>query len=295
MPALRQDKYKFVAGVDLGGTKIHTALADSRGGIVAEVRVPTGDHGPARIVAAIGRTVNEVGRMADVAVADIGALGIGAPGPLDIVRGVVHQSPNLGWYDVPLKEMLEQEVGIPVAVDNDGNVAALGELRHGAGRGNAHLLYVAVGTGIGCGLIFDGRVYRGAGYGAGEIGHMTLDPDGPRCACGNRGCLEALASGPAIARAARERAKKGGARAIVAAAGSCEAVTAETVAGVARAGDAEARAILAAAGRGLGTGIAAAVNLLHPAMAVVGGGVMQAGPLLWEPMEQEFRRRTLNC
>lgn len=248
-----------------------------------------------RVVASIRETVHKVCRSADVAGGNLGALGIGAPGPLNVATGIVYQAPNLGWHNVPLREMLEHELRIPVVVDNDGNAAALGECRYGAGRGKAHLLYVGVGTGIGCGLILDGYVYRGADYGAGEIGHMTLDPDGPSCACGNHGCLEALASGSAIARAAREVVDGGGGRAILAAAGSYDAITAETVALLARAGDGDAKAILTAAGRALGAGIASAVNLLHPAVAVVGGGVMQAGSLLWNAMEQEFRRRALSC
>ncbi|WP_242868862.1 ROK family protein [Desulfotomaculum copahuensis] len=288
-----EQEHNLVLGVDLGGTKIYTALADHSGRVLSAVKVPTGEHAPENVIARIVQTVEEVRHRSGIDAGDICALGAGAPGPLDPVRGIVHQAPNLGWHDVPLKALLEDALQLPVAVDNDANLAALGEYVYGAGRGEDDMVYITVSTGIGGGLIFGGRLYHGAGGGAGEIGHMTVDPDGPLCSCGNRGCLEALASGTAIARAARELVDAGGGAAILAAAGG-RAVSAETVAAAAAAGDAEASGILTAAGRVLGCGVANLVNLLNPGLVVLGGGAMQAGRLLWQAMEDELQRRALS-
>ncbi len=284
----------FVAGVDLGGTKIYTALADQNGRLLAEVKVPTrAREGLQSVIGRIVETVHHVKKQAGVE-GPLLALGIGAPGPLNAATGVVYQAPNLGWDNVPLKQKLEELLGVPVAVDNDANLAALGEHVYGAGRGESEMVYVTVSTGIGGGLILHGRIYHGTGYGAGEIGHMTIDPAGPRCNCGNYGCLEAMASGTAMARAARRLVESGGGRAILeAAGGDADGITALAVARAAAAGDGEARQIIINAGRALGIGVANIINLLNPALVVLGGGAMQVGPLLWEAMEGEVARRAL--
>ncbi len=284
----------YVVGVDLGGTKIYTALADLRGRILAEVRVPTGAReGPEAVMARIADTVHRVAGTAGGA-APL-ALGIGSPGPLDPETGVVYRSPNLGWEDVPLKRRLEEILGVPVLVDNDANLAALGEYSFGAGQGARQMVYVTVSTGIGGGIILDGRIYRGAGGGAGEAGHMVLDPDGPLCGCGRRGCLEALASGTAMASRARELAAAGRGRAILAeAGGSAGGITAVSVARAAAAGDAEALEIISRAGEYLGMGLANLVNLINPDRLVVGGGALEAGETLWAGMERELKARALH-
>jgi glucokinase len=285
---------KAVVAVDLGGTKIYTALAGADGRVLAEVLVPTRpwegvDAVIGRIVGTVDQVLERAGKGGRPA-----ALGIGCPGPLDAASGLVHHAPNLDWHDVPLKDLLEKRLGIPVAVDNDANLAALGEYVYGAGRGEKDMVYITVSTGIGGGLILDGRLYHGAGFGAGEIGHMTIDPGGPRCNCGNSGCLEAMASGTAMAREARLLIESGRGRAILEAAGGdvC-AVTAREVARAAAGGDDEARQIIINAGRALGTGVANVINLLNPALVVLGGGAMQVGPLIWETMEEEISRRAL--
>jgi glucokinase len=282
----------LVAAVDLGGTKIYTALADQSGRVLAEVVVPTRPwEGAGAVIGRIVETVDQVLKQAGEQGPPL-ALGIGCPGPLDAATGVVYQAPNLGWHNVPLKDLLEKRLGIPVAVDNDANLAALGEYVYGAGRGEEDVVYITVSTGIGGGLILGGRLYHGAGYGAGEIGHMTIDPGGPRCSCGNYGCLEAMASGTAMAREARRLVESGGGRAILeAAGGDVHAITAREVARAAAAGDGEARQIITNAGRALGTGVANVINLLNPALVVLGGGAMQVGPLLWDAMEEEVSRR----
>lgn len=283
-----------VIGVDLGGTKIYTALALPSGELLAEVVVPTeADGGLAKVLANIVATVKEVTRQAGPVLV-VRALGIGAPGPLDAETGLVYFAPNLGWHNVRLKDLLQEALGLPVGVDNDANLAALGEQVYGAGRGSRDLVYITVSTGVGGGLILDGKIYHGAGGGAGEIGHTTIDPAGPVCGCGNHGCLEALASGTAMARRAREVIAGGGGLSILGAAGGQpNNVTAKTVATAAAGGDPEALAILADAGRALGIGVANVINLLNPGLIILGGGAMKTGPSLWQAMEGEVRRRAL--
>jgi glucokinase len=285
-----------VIGVDLGGTKIYTALALPAGELLAEVVAPTGaDGGLEQVLAKIVATVRDVTSQAGPDLT-VRALGIGAPGPLDAETGLVYFAPNLGWHNVPLKDLLQKALGLPVGVDNDANLAALGEQVFGAGRGVRSMVYITVSTGVGGGLILDGRIYHGAGGGAGEIGHTTIDPGGPVCGCGNRGCLEVLASGTAMARRAREIIAAGGGLNMLGATGGLPGkVTAKTVADAAAAGDPEALAILAEAGRALGIGVANVINLLNPELVVLGGGAMKAGPPLWQAMEEEVRRRALQA
>lgn len=285
---------EYIVGVDLGGTKIRTALATLDGEVRAEVEVPTGAAaGYTRVLERIAGTIEEVRREAGFPGKPL-RVGLGVPGPLNPAKGVVHVAPNLGWRHVRVGADLEVLVGAPVLLENDANLAALGELVYGAGKGVQDMVYITVSTGIGGGLILGGRLYRGAGYGAGEIGHITLLPDGPLCSCGNRGCLEALASGTAVARQARELIGRGGGRGILTLAGGViEAVTAKIVAEAARQGDGEAKALFDKAARWLGIGIAAVVNLLNPAVVVLGGGMMKSAALFWGKLEEEVTARTL--
>lgn len=305
-----------VIGVDLGGTKIYTALADKEGKILSEIKVPTEAHrGKEHVIKLICDTVAEVQRQAGAA-GEVLAVGIGAPGPLDARQGVIHFAPNLQWRDVPIKAILEKELNLPVAVDNDANLAALGEYVYGAGRGTQHMVYVTVSTGVGAGLILKGELYHGVGFGAGEIGHMIVDPGGPRCGCGNYGCLEALASGTAMAREARRLVETGAGAGILAEAGSSkegavkegavkegaieegtvkEAITAEVLGRAAARGDGEAVAILNQAGSALGIGLANVINLLNPEVIVLGGGALGVGRPLWEAMEREVDCRSVEA
>lgn len=284
---------RYVAGVDLGGTKIYTVLADAEGRVLAELKVPTQkEEGYAAVVRRIAATVRETWEKTGLPGDGPAAVGLGAPGPLDAARGIVFHAPNLGWRDVSLRDDVRRLVGVPVYLENDGNLAALAEHVWGAGQGARNMLYVTVSTGIGGGLIVGGEIYRGTG-GAGEIGHVTVLPDGPPCNCGNHGCLEAVASGTAIARDARVMVERGGGKKILELAGEAEKVTAVTVAEAARAGDNEAQAVLDRAARFLGIGLAAAVNLVSPELIVLGGGVMESADLLWAVMERELRKRAL--
>lgn len=205
-----------------------------------------------------------------------------------ISRQALLAPPNLpGWDRVPLRQLIEDSLGIPTTLENDANAAVLGEHRFGAGRGVAHMIYVTVSTGIGGGLILDGRLYHGATGMAGEIGHTTVLPYGPLCGCGNRGCLEALASGSAIARRARERVAHGVPTRIADLAGNDpELITAKLVAEAASEGDAEARGILAEAMNYLGIGMANLVNLLNPELIVIGGGLTHIGERLFGPVRR---------
>ena len=288
---------RYVVGIDLGGTKIYTALADAAGQVVAEVKVPTGAaEGERAVLHRLVQTVEEVLRLGGLSRKEVRAVGLGVPGPLDVARGIVYHAPNLGWRDVPVKEILEKALGVPVLVDNDANLGALGEHTFGAGRGVDHMVYVTVSTGIGGGLILEGRLYRGWRDGAGEIGHMTVVPEGPLCRCGNRGCLEAVASGTAIGREGRELVARGEGRGILAAArGHAEAVGSAAVTAAAAGGDAEALALLRKAAGFLGLGLANVVKVLNPALVVLGGGVVEGAPFLVGMVDEAVRAHALSA
>jgi glucokinase len=225
------------------------------------------------------------------------AVGVATPGPIDAPRGVVTATPNLpGWRDVPLGRMIQEEFGLPTYLENDANAAALAEQRFGAGRGADDMIYVTASTGIGGGFILDGRLYRGATGAAAEVGHMTILPHGPRCGCGNRGCLEALASGAAIAREARERIARGVPTLMAELAeGDLDHISAKMVAQAAEQGDAEAREIIDAAMTYLGVGMANLVNILNPQLLVIGGGLTKMGPRLFDPVRRAVDRQAFSA
>lgn len=225
------------------------------------------------------------------------AIGVSFGGPVHAVTGVVHRSYHVpGWEDAPLRNRLETEFGAPTRVDNDANVAALGELRFGAGRGHDSLLYMTVSTGVGGGWILHGRPWHGAGGMAGEIGHTVVDPNGPLCACGKRGCLERLASGPHIAQRAREslEARPHRGRVLRRLVGNdLESVTAQLVSQAAAQGDELAWEALELAGWALGVGIGNAANLVNPQRFVLGGGVTKSGDRFWGVMCRVARETAL--
>ncbi|MFZ5901536.1 MAG: ROK family protein [Bacillota bacterium] len=281
----------YVAGIDLGGTKILTALADTEGRVVQEIKIPTqGGRGFDHVVERMAASVGEVLARQKAGRDELVAVGVGAPGPLDPSTGIVKEAPNLpGWHSVPLAASLAARVGVPVRIDNDANLAALGEHLFGAGRGTRDMVYVTVSTGIGGGLILNGELYRGAGRVAGEIGHLPI-ADAPACRCGGRGCLEALASGTAIAREARRLAKSGQAPGLlVLAGGSAGKITAPLVFEAAERGDPQAKEIVRSAAAYLGRGLAVVVNMLNPEMIVLGGGVMTGGSAMWDVMLRELQ------
>jgi glucokinase len=214
------------------------------------------------------------------------AIGVSFGGPVDAARGRVILSHHVpGWEDTPLRDQLQQEFGAPVGVDNDANVAALGEFKFGAGRACASLLYVTVSTGVGGGWVIGGKIHNGADAMAGEIGHTICDPRGPVCICGRRGCIEAMACGPAIARKYREL------RELERNEGT--GLTAEQVARAANAGDELAGAVMDDAARALGFGVGTAITLLNPARVVIGGGVSKSGERWWSGVRASARANTL--
>jgi glucokinase len=265
-------------GLDVGGTKTAALRISPAGEPLARSVVPTHAEDPEASMAAAERAV------ADVLGPAVRGIGVGAAGLIDTRSGTILTSPNFVWRQVPLGPRLAERFGLPVTVDNDATVAAWGEARLGASRGFDDSLFVGVGTGIGGGIVIDGRIVRGAHGFAGEIGHVIVDPSGPACGCGNRGCWEQVASGQAIERAAaRAIAEDPGSTLATLADGDPQRGTGEVVVEAARDGDPIAVAILTEIGRRLGEGIAGFVNVLDPQIVVVGGGVAAAGDVLLEP------------
>jgi glucokinase len=262
-------------GIDIGGTKLAAGRVDADGTVLARARRDTPASDAGAIVAAVADLVDDLGG-AELPVG-VGAAGLVGP------DGEVRYAPNLALTGVPLRRQLADRLGSRVVVDNDANVAAWGEFRCGAARdAGASMVMLTIGTGVGGGLVLDGRLVRGAGGLAAEFGHMVVSAGGPRCGCGNLGCLEALASGTAIGRTAAAAVAAGR----VPAGSSLHdlpALTGKSVTTAAEAGDEAALAVLAEVGRWLGVGIASLVNALDPEVVVIGGGAMQAGELLLAP------------
>jgi glucokinase len=272
-------------GVDAGGTKIEGLLVDvGTGGILDRRRVPS----PAEDAEASAEAIVTVARELVAGRDGVRALGVGAAGMVDR-SGVMRYAPNVAWREFPLAERVRKGVGLPTLVDNDANVAAWGEFRFGAGRDADDMLLVTVGTGIGGGIVSDGKLFRGSHGFAGEIGHVIVEPGGPVCGCGNLGCWEQVASGRAIGRLGRQAVADHPDSLIVeAAGGDPEKIGGVEVTLAAQRGDRVAIGILAEVGRRLGEGIAGLVNVLDPELVVVGGGAIEAGELLLEPARRAF-------
>jgi glucokinase len=273
-------------GVDIGGTKVAGGVVDDQGRVLDIARRATPGNDVAQTQAVIVEVVGELAARHAVS-----AVGIGAAGWIADDRATVLFSPHLAWRDEPLRDALADAIGVPVLVENDANAAAWAEYRFGAARGARVAVMVTLGTGIGGGLVLDGTLYRGA-YGVGcEYGHMSVVPDGRRCACGNRGCWEMYASGTALARDARELAAVspvGAHRLMELAGGEPDRLTGQLVTQAAREGDPAAVEIYTAMGRWLGRGLADLAAVLDPAVFVIGGGVSEAGDLLLAPARQAF-------
>ena len=276
----------IVAGIDLGGTKIRVGLVSTEGKVMLAETWPTpGEQGPDAVIRCIAEGVQDLLQRILMSRANVRAVGIGGPGPINDKTGIVSVMPNLpGWEQFPLRSRLEERLGLPVRVGNDGNLGALGEHRFGAGVGSSDMVYVALGTGVGGGIIVNNQLLSGATGAAGEIGHIILDPEGPVCNCGNRGCLEAYSSGRGLERRAEEVLRSGRAT-LMAEYASEEAVTINTriIERAAREGDPAARELLAQAARYLGFGVLSLVHIFNPEMVVFGGGLVALSDLLVEP------------
>jgi glucokinase len=287
---------QLVLGIDIGGTTFTVGaitVDGTRVGALAEEPTNPGD-GADGVLARIADAARRVMQAVRAAHADAEFIGIGAgaPGPLDAEAGVVLLTPNLGWVNYPLRDRLGAALGLPAVIDNDANCAVLGEWWKGAAQGTRHAIGFTIGTGIGGGIIVDGTLYHGASGCAGEIGHTTIEANGRHCACGNYGCLEAYASGLAIARRAVEAIESGESSTLLErAGGELGRITARTVYDAAHEGDELARELVHQTAQFLGAGVANLVNVFNPEVVVVCGGVTRAGDLLFVPLRREVARR----
>lgn len=292
------DGKRWIIGVDLGGTNIVVGVLPFSGGEVLALRTaPTEAARGAKFV------VDRITSMIEEAIAEVIAqyggsredfcgVGIGSPGPLDRKSGVVINTPNLGWRNFPLRDLISNAVGLPATLDNDANCATYGEWWLGAGRGVNTLVGLTLGTGIGGGIVLNGEIYHGVSDAAGEIGHMTIDSTGRKCKCGNYGCLEAYASGPAIALRAIEGIEAGAETMLPDLVnGRIEDITAATVYEAVVLGDPYANEVMKETAKFLGAGVANIINILNPEMVVIAGGVTRAGDHLFVPLRAEVRRR----
>src|SRR5262245_47014954 len=268
---------EWVVGVDLGGTKIDLGLVNAENNIVTRRRIATeNEKGPADVVERIAGIVSEFERELPTG-ERIAAMGICTPGPVDHVSGTLLTLVNVpGLSNTPLRQMLADRLKLPVRLDHDAKAAALGEFHYGAGRGKKSMAYVVIGTGVGAAIIIDGKLYYGDSNSAGEVGHMTVDPNGELCPCGTKGCLETYTSGPWLAR--RYQRAIGG--------HSADAVGGEKVAQLAAQGDPAASKIMREAGEALGIAVASMAMMLNVEWYVIGGSVAKAGDLLFGPARE---------
>jgi glucokinase len=278
----------YTVGVDVGGTKIAAGLVDEHGKVIVRQRTESPATDPKQIVKTIGELVHTLSGDETVE-----AVGVSAAGFVDKARAMVVFAPNLAWRDEPLKHLLEEELGLPVVVENDANAAAWGEFTFGAGEDVEDLLMLTIGTGVGGGMVIDGELVRG-GFGmGGEVGHITMVPGGVPCGCGNLGCLESYGSGRALVRVSRELAEfdpESGKDLLARAGGDPARITGPLVTAAAQEGDPFAVARLAELGDWLGQGVATLTAVLDPNVVVIGGGVSDAGELLLAPIRDSFER-----
>jgi glucokinase len=278
--------------VDIGGTRTRSALIARDGRILARTSIATNprqgmEAGLERMADAVRQVMKDTGRE------QIAGIGIGAPGPTDPRRGILFSPANLpGWTDVPLTQFFASAIGVPAFAGNDANLAALGEHRFGAGRGAQDMIYLTLSTGIGGGIIADGKLFTGADGFAGEVGHQTIDVNGPRCNCGNIGCLEVLAAGPALARDARAALAAGEKSALLdLAGGDPTAISGETFARALPLGDRLAARLVERAGVYIGVGLVNLIHLFNTRLFVLGGGLTNLGEPLFAPIRQTVAER----
>jgi glucokinase len=278
-------------GVDLGGTKMLVGVVDAERRVVYSSSAPSTGLGQDELLETLEREL----RAAIEARPQAAAAGLGIPCTIDRQRGVAIMAVNLELADVPLRDLMGERLGMPVVIDNDANLALLAEHRFGAARAARNAAMLTIGTGIGGGLMIDGRLYRGTTGAAGELGHIVIQADGPRCQgnCPNRGCVESLASGTAIAREGLAAAERAPDSALGRARGAGEKVDGTLVTEAALDGDETAREVVALVGRRIGVALSSLANALEPDVIVIGGGAIRAGDLLVEPARRELAARAL--
>jgi glucokinase len=286
----------YYIGIDIGGTKVLSALADSEGKIISKAQNPTeADKGEEVIIDNIKDSIERVIANSQIGKESVKRIGVGSPGPLDLNEGKIIENSNLAWTNVPIVDILESITGLDVILENDANAAALGENQFGAGQKASDMVYITISTGIGGGIIIDRKIFHGGKGNAGEVGHMTLIPDSDyQGGCGNYGCFEAVASGTAIARRGREvMQEKQDSLIYEYSEGNPDVVDAPLIAAAAREGDREALRIFKLTGRLLGVGIANVLNLFDPEIIVLGGGVMHAQDLFMDDLKASLHERAL--
>lgn len=281
---------KYVIGIDLGGTKINGALADLEGNVISQHIIPTNaSEGEEKVLNRIFQVIEKVLTDASKTSEDIKAIGIGSPGPLDAKKGIIISTPNLPFDNFELIKPIKEKFNIPTYLDNDANVAAIGEHIFGAGKGTDNMVFITVSTGVGGGAIINGKIYRGNTCNALEIGHTTIEKDGPRCNCGNYGCVEALASGTAIGKRANEAVERGEETSLK----NYKELTSYEVFKEAKQGDKVASGILDSCLNYLGICVANIIATFDPEMVIIGGGVSHGGNIVFDKVREVVKERCL--
>lgn len=273
-----------IVGVDVGGSKIAAAVVDGQGRLTERVRCSTDVRHPEATLDSIAAAVEQAIQKSGYKREEVRAVGLGVPGLVDPVKGIGIASVNLSWQEVPVKAGLEARLGIPCSIENDVKAAALGEAYYGSGRGLDNLVYLAIGTGIAAAIVLHQKIYRGRRGMAGEIGHAIIEPNGPQCKCGGRGCFEALASGPAIASRAEEKLRDGRTSCLSARLSSGHRLTAEDVFSAAREGDNLANETVTEVAGYVAYVLQFMALAYDPCLIVLGGGVPQAGDVFMSPI-----------
>lgn len=279
--------------IDLGGTKIASAILSNNTIIARDYLLTLAYEGVSQVISRLIMSLEQLLKEAGLRLSQIESICIASAGIIDMNKGIVTVSPNLpDWYNVPIRSKIKEHFGIDTYLINDASAAALGEYTLGAGRNSSNIIYITVSTGIGGGVIINGELYLGASGGAGEIGHMSIKENGPLCYCGNRGCLETLASGTAIAREALKLMRKGRETSLSSMTeNKIENITAKEVSIAAQQGDTLAKKVVLEAATYLGIGMANVVNIFNPDMIIIGGSVSKTGELLFGPVRQQVLKR----
>ncbi len=285
----------YIVGVDMGASHITAIVSDYSSRVIRdkEIRIDIA-KGPEYCLEKLNRLVQQIIAECGIHLNEISSIGVGVPGPVVNERGVVSSPPIMpGWDNYPIRSSLEKKWGCNVSLNNDAELGALGEWAYGVGRGVENLAYIKVGTGIGAGLMLRSNIYHGVTGTAGEIGHVTINENGPICTCGNHGCLEAFAGGKAIINRAYEELRKGR-RSELIGLGDIYQISINDIVSAARKGDLLSQQLLSEAGTYLGTAIASLVNLFNPSIVVIGGGLAQSGDLLLNPIRTTVMNRSLS-
>ena len=287
------NKKDLIIGVDFGATFIKVGLLDARGHIIKKSAFSS--KGYVSRDKLIERIVLEVKEIMLSKKSRVLGLGVGVPGPVDYKRGVIYNLTNVkGWRSVPLRDMLKKRIGMPVFIDNDANAACAGEARWGAGKGYKDIVCITLGSGVGTAVIIDGKLYRGRGYSAAEMGHICIDRNGPRCNCGAKGCIETFLGNSYIVKAAVKDLKQGKRSVLLKlACGKYSDITPKLIDQAARMGDKFCIDIWKQAGENLGIGLTGIVNTFNPEIIVIGGGLSKAGEMLFGSVRETVKRRAM--